>query len=124
MTPAEIPFSIQLLKIQEPRPPFQMVSLDEPPCIRKERGLSGSELVLAGRKGRLCRGGDGDGSDRDGGLQRGTANPPSFLAMFAFCVFNVLDIVQRTLVIGLFIYLFIAFLYHPTAEAPWAVHKN
>ena len=27
MTPAEIPFSIQLLKIQEPCPPFQMVSL-------------------------------------------------------------------------------------------------
>ena len=29
MRPAEIPFSIQLLKIQEPCPPFQMVSLNE-----------------------------------------------------------------------------------------------
>ena len=27
MTPAEIPFYMQLLKIQEPCPPFQMVSL-------------------------------------------------------------------------------------------------
>ena len=27
MTPAEIPFSMQLLRIQEPCPPFQMVSL-------------------------------------------------------------------------------------------------
>ena len=30
MTAAEIPFSIQLLKIQEPCPPFQMVSLGWP----------------------------------------------------------------------------------------------
>ena len=29
MAPAEIPFSIPLLKIQELRPPFQMVSLSE-----------------------------------------------------------------------------------------------
>ena len=31
MTPAEITFSIQLLKIQEPCPPFQMANLETQP---------------------------------------------------------------------------------------------
>ena len=47
MTPAEIPFSIELLKIKEPRPPFQMVSLRE---VAAELGGEGCGATLRGVK--------------------------------------------------------------------------
>ena len=51
MTPAENPFPIQLLKIQEPCPPFQMVSLcvkEVPSGISAECWLVRSPLCLQG----------------------------------------------------------------------------
>ena len=47
MTSAEIPFSKQLLKIQEPCPPFQMVSLCRSPALFKSGHSSRAPAALS-----------------------------------------------------------------------------